>query len=418
MIRSAVLLVAALLVVACSDSESGSLAIADVEIPDPTTPAPTAAESGDRRGRFHDDYVTYDGDCVDLGDAEALNGAIEAGIGRLEAFDGVNAVDLGEGRQLWIVQDAWVDDSADAVGIETLEEGQYMNNVAVVFDADGCTTLLHRPRTVNKRVSFEYGDGDVASKRYFWPMGMELHDGRVWVFWALMERSPNQPELMDGIVRHPTATYLASYDPTTLERLSFELAPASGVDPQWGVEVVSDEEWSYLYGNANLFNLAMAGGYDNGPHPSVDVFVARVPLGRFDVEPQAWDGEGWTDDLAEAVPISTRGYVANQMHPRRVGDRYVSVTTFDEFWDDELVIDVASSPQGPWIEADRFEIEIDTIVPIVTYHPVLLPADDGDPLIALVSTNAGIFEEAVANPALYRPYAYEIDRALLDLAPG
>ena len=356
---------------------------------------------------WDDEYLLYDAGCIDLESVQAVNDAVSNGIGPLIAFDALRSIEL-DGGQLWMVQDAFLDFPDDGPA-ETLRDAQYANNLAILFDEAGCGTILTRPSNPNDRLSFEYGSGEVNRARYFWPLGGEVHGDEVQIYWALMVESDEEPSAYDGIIRHTESTHLARYDKVTLERLSFEPAQHPGVDPQWGFEMLTADDWTYLFGNDNLLNLARVGGLGAGPHPSVDMFVGRVPAGSFDMPMEVWDGTGWNTELATAAAISTRGYIANQMHPRRFGDIYVSVTAIDEFWDDELIIDVARSPEGPWIEVDRINLDRDGLYDVVSYHPALLSAHEDDTLTVVVSYNAAIWDEAVQHPELYQPLAVDLD---------
>lgn len=364
---------------------------------------------------YDDAYLQYDAGCVDLDDATALDGAITGGMGPLIAFDGVQAIELGEGRQLWMIQDLYLDWPQDGPAA-TLLDAQYANNAAVVFDAGGCGTILVRPPNENDRLSFEYGNGGVTFSRFFWPLSGERIGDTVVVFWALMVKSPRQPGLLDGITRHTEGTFIATYDAATFERLSFAPATEPGVDPQWGFGLASDAEWSYLYGNANVLNLAMVGGYGNGPHASTEMFLARVPVGRFQDPIEVWASNGWSRDASDAASISTRGYVANQLRVRAVDDYFVSVTKLDEFWGSDLIVEAAWAPQGLWHEVERIAVAWPSAKPTVSYHPVVLPPEDGEPLVVLVSTNAAVWDDALADPALYRPRVLQLDRSKIESA--
>jgi hypothetical protein len=354
------------------------------------------------------DYVAYDAGCVDLTDADLLDASLAGGLGPLWGFDGVRPIDLGGGRSLWIVQDAFLD--VTDLESPTYANSQYANNMVIAWDAQGCGTLLVRPHNVNDRVSFEYGPDDAATwDRFYWPLGGEVHGDEVVVMWAEMQESPKEPQWLDGLRRHPVGTWIARYDAKTLERRSFEPFTEPDVSPQWGFEMTSQGDWTYLYGNANLLNLAMSGGYDNGPHPSTEMFVARVPRGRFDLPLEVFDGVGWTTVSSAAHSLSSRGWASNQMRPRLVAGQFVSIVAVDEFLDDLFIVETAPRASGPWTEASRFRVESDQPIRTVTYHPTLLPSTDPCKLVAVVSKNAADWPEVLVQPSLYRPIARAVD---------
>ena len=363
-----------------------------------------------RPATFDPELLAYDAGCVDLSSAASLNESVRSGLGPLVAFDAVHSTPLDGGGQFWLVQDAYLNfTGAPPVALPDL---QYTNNLAVVFDPAGCGTVLVRPPNENRRVSFEYGTGEVTRGRYFWPLGLQSGPDGVTVVWTVMQLSEEEPGAWEGIARHPVDTWIATYDPETFERLDFEPAPDPGVDPQWGFEMQTQGDWTYLFGNANLLNLARSGGIDNGPHPSTEMFVARVRSGAVTDRPAVWDGRTWSsDDGIRPASISTRGWFSNQMHPRRIGETWVSVTTAEEFWGNELVVDVASRPEGPWYEAKRIDVDRDRPdADQVSYHPTLLPvAADATTVPIAVSYNAAVWEEALADPTRYRPEFLDLD---------
>ena len=387
-----------------------------VGLGDPIAPAGVAAgrplDVAAGRGEPAPHLLAYDAGCIDLSSASTLTSAMRDGFGPLVAFDGVHATALSGGGQFWIVQDAYLNfTGAPPVRLTDL---QYTNNVAVAFDEEGCGTVLVQRPNENRRVSFEYGVGEVTRGRFFWPLGITERGGVISVVWSSMELSDEEPDAWEGIARHPVDTWIATYDPANFGRMTFDPATAPGVDPQWGFEVETDDEWTYLFANANLLNLARSGGVDAGPHPSTQMFVGRVPAGDLSESAAVWDGDGWVPiGRASPASISTRGYFANQMHPRRIGDLWVSVTALEEFWGDEMVVDVASAPQGPWYEAQRIDLDRDRPdADQVSYHPTLLPVADGATSVpVVVSYNAAVWDEALADAGRYRPEFVDLDLA-------
>ena len=177
----------------------------------------------------------------------------------------------------------------------------------------------------------------------------------LWIYWAETVTDPAPPAL-DGLRRHPIGTWLAVRRHHA-QRTSFRRAPNAGVTPQYGFAVDSDATHTYLFGNSNLLNLSLEGGYDNGPHSATQMYLARVPRGRFDAMPVYRTARGWSADPADAVPISERYWTENTMQPRFTGDGWVGVTKADGFWGSEVVIDVAEHPWGPWRTVATREVQ-------------------------------------------------------------
>ncbi len=327
--------------------------------------------------------------------------------GPLVGWDNAHVMQLGPERWLWLSHDAFLDYVGDA---KTLDDvGAQIQNVA--FEQTGtCFSMLHRG-TPEERRNFEIGDGHVDLSRFLWPLGGEVDGDVVKVFWAETVPSVQSPGPTDGIVRNPTKTWLAEYDLTTLERLSFAPAPNSGVDPIYGFAVASDDEYSYLFGNTNMLNFALVGGYLNGPHSVTKMYLGRVERGRLEQQPEYWTGSGWSDDAASSVPISDRFFAENTMQPRYIDGRWVSVVKENGFSGKEVLIDVAEDPWGPWTTVDRREhVTRPATVEKNSYQPIILPWSSVDMgLSVIISENAMAWDDAIQDPPLYRPAVLHFD---------
>lgn len=345
--------------------------------------------------------------CVRDLTARSLTSFMKNRIGPLTGWDNLQVYPLPEGRYLWLMQDSFLDDEGTAT---RFTDQDYLHNLAMVQDGL-CFELVSRAGLDNHGRVFEPGVGRNGHGRFFWPLGGALRGDRLRVFWAEMRQDD---DAIVGIQRHPVRTWLATYDANTLERLHFRRAPNAGVTPQWGFAVATEGKYSYLFGNDNQLNLDLVGGWRNGPHESTNTYVARVPWGRLHREPQYWNGADWVDDPEAAVPISTRFWSDNLMHPIVIDGRWVNVTKEDSFWGDEIVVDVADRPEGPWVTASRFRsVPTDRLGPMVSYHPIFLPyTDPQGRLIMVVSENAMEWDTAVEHNRLYRPSALAIPMPL------
>jgi hypothetical protein len=339
--------------------------------------------------------------------ASTLDRAFRDPFGPIVGFDNVHVIELGPQRYLWLLHDAYV--RHDGAVVSNLRQARALANVALLQEG-ACFSIVHRGSLATPR-AFEPGDGWVGSQRFFWPLGGEVFGNHVLVFWAEMVQSALQPAPGDGgILRHPVGTWLAVYDRTTLERQHFGPAPNPGVMPQYGFAVSSDDEYSYLFGNPNLLNPAMSGGLANGPHPATRTYLARVPRGLLFLPPEYWTGRGWSRDAGAAVPISERYWMENTMQPRRIGDEWWSITKADGFWGNDLVLERADAPWGPWqtVSQFRYEPRFGSWVQN-SYQPILLPWREPDGrLITVISQNAHDWLAAVAYPPYYRPAAISL----------
>jgi hypothetical protein len=348
--------------------------------------------------------------CRDDLDSATLDEWFTGRVGPSYGFDNAHVLPISGDRYLWLFNDSFVDYGAVPAD-EHIHDGTYLHNVALVQDAT-CFQFGHRG-SVEQPGVFEGGLTGDSSARFYWPLGGTAENGRIQVFWSEMQNFA-VPDVLNGIRRQPVATWLATYDPGTLQRLSFERAPNDGVLPQYGSAVVDDGEYSYLFGNSNLLRLDDVGGFHAGPFSGTRMYLARVPRGQLEADPEYFDGEQWSYEADDARPISERYYVSNAMQPRLIDGRWVSITKVDEFWGDRFVIDVADRPEGPWRTVLDRPVPIrapDGVDPasMVSYHPILLPWTDPDgSIVAVFSQNAAHWPDAVDDPRRYRPHVVAI----------
>ena len=171
---------------------------------------------------------------------------------------------------------------------------------------------------------------------------------------------------------------------------SFRPAPAAGVDPIYGFAVASDDEHTYLFGNTFDQNLARQGGYHACPCSATAVYLARVPRGGSTWRRSTAPPPGGPPTPTRRCPSSTRYFAENPMQPRFLDGRWVAVTKVDGYWGDELAVDVAPDPWGPWTTVSRRPLAPRGGDPAMnTYHAHLVPWTSGGGLVVSVSQNAG-----------------------------
>jgi len=367
-------------------------------------------------------YVATDVGCVASRDAGALEAFFSRRVGPVLGWDYQHVYPLGPNRWLWLFQDAFVDHT----GLATRLDGSGFAHNAALLQTGLCFTLLHRGSS-SRPSSFEPGDGETALNRWWWPLGGELDGNRFRVFWVEVVKDAGQPPAGDGLPWHPRRTWLATYDATTLARLSFVPAPGqpsavdrpAGPEPLYGYAVASDETHTYLFGNTYQQNLTREGGIWDGPHSATAMWLARVPRGRLDQAPDYWDGSGWVDDRDRAEPIVERYWTENPMQPRYLDGRWVAVTKENGFWGERLAVDVAADPWGPWVTGHEAALKGRGADPrLNTYHAHALPwLGAGGNLVMAVSQNArNMHADAFPFPERYRPIVMSVPFPTLDQA--
>ena len=349
-------------------------------------------------------HVSTDLGCADGIDAGSLDRFFAQRLGPVLGWDYQHIYPLGQSRHLWLFQDTFVDHTGTA---GTLGQSSFIHNAAMIQDGR-CFRLLHRG-TPDRPAEFELGTGSSTLSSWFWPKGGELIDGRLHVFWVQMAKDAVDPLPPDGLGWHPTVTWRATYDPVTLARTSFEPATDRGVLPVYGYAMQSDAEYTYLFGNTFEQNLSREGGFWNGPHSATKMYLARVPRGRLGDSYEYRTADGWSPVATAAVPILQRHWSEFPMQPRLVDGQWVAATAVNGYWGDELEIDVANDPWGPWTTIRSGQLYPRGFDPLRnTYHAHLAPWRDGaGNLVVTVSNNArNMLRDAWPNPSMYRPIAF------------
>lgn len=381
----------------------------------PTPPAespPWADSTRDTPGGLATDVG-----CADNLNAAGLDAFFAQRVGPVLGWDYQHVVPLGGGRHLWLFQDTFVDHSG---GARRLEQASFIHNAALVQDGR-CFTLLHGG-TAAAPDEFEPGDGKGTTlTKWFWPMGGDSDGTTAWVFWVEMVKDPVDPSPPDGLGWHPTRTWLATYDAATLERLDFRPAPNDGAAPVYGYAVESDGSHSYLFGNTFEHNLTREGGFWNVPHSGSKIWLARVPLFKFDRAPEYRTADGWSADPADAVPVVDRFNIENPMQPRLLDGQWVAATKVDGFWGSLFVIDVAEHPWGPWHPVDLAPLVPRRGDPLMnTYHAHVLPWRDGFGSVQIAASNNArdMPRDAYPHPWRYRPVVFARPFVATPTPPG
>ncbi|MDX2378716.1 MAG: hypothetical protein QNM02_03025 [Acidimicrobiia bacterium] len=325
-------------------------------------------------------------------------------VGPVIGWDYQHTYPLGGDRTLWLFQDAFVDHSG---GAATLGQASFAHNVALLQEG-GCFRLLHRGSTARPE-PFETGTGSRTLSSWYWPMGGEVHGGRLQVFWVRMVKDAIDPSPPDGLGWHPADTWIASYDSTTLARTDFRRSPNPGVSPIYGYAAASDGAHTYLFGNTFEQNLAREGGYWSGRHSATRMYLARVPLGQLSATPEYRTSDGWTGDPGAAIPILDRHWAEFPFQPRYLDGQWVGVAAVNGYWGDEFSVDVANEPWGPWTTVESHPIRPRAGDPTMnTYHAQLAPwRDAAGNLVVTMSNNArDMRRDAWPHPHRYRPMAF------------
>ncbi len=314
-----------------------------------------------------------------------------------------HAYALGGGqRVLWLLQDVFF----DAGGV--LSDDTFVHNAGFVEEG-ACPATVTGPVTtesVDGPRSFLGGGTEMPGTRWFWPLDGELGiDGDLWIFVAEMY-NPLGTGAGDGAV--PVGTWLARIDPMTLTVLSFSPAPDATAG-LYGWSIVTEGDFSYLYGHCYR-QFVPGGAQGTDPSCSPRMYLARVPAGRFDRAPEYFDGRGWSTSPSVAAPVM-EGDRVHAAAVQRIGTTYVAVTKRDDWFGDELIVERAPGPQGPWVHVADYPVPVAcTGDRCVTYGTFVLPwLDDAGRLIVVVGNNTWDMRSgSYLDPSKYHPSVWAV----------
>ncbi|MEO6123585.1 MAG: hypothetical protein ABIR32_07715 [Ilumatobacteraceae bacterium] len=354
--------------------------------------------------KISSDYVTTDVGCAASRSAGDLEKFFAARLGPIIGFDSPRVYPLGSDRYLWMLQDTFIDYTRTAT---TMNSATYTNSTALL-QIGTCFTQIQRGEPF-KAWSVEPGNGE-SFTHFFWPAGGSVDGNRIKIFWIEVIRDAPTGNPWDGVNVHPASTWLATYDLTSFERLSFEPAPNPGVFPIVGFDAVDGPDgYTYLFGNTFLQNFALEGGFDNKPHSATVMTLARVPRGKLEQAPEFRTATGWSGRAADAVAITSRFDAENIMHPTYINGGWVSATKPNGFLGTTVLVEAAPNPWGPWTTvASVPATPRGDPADVVTYAPIVLPwsTADGGAIVMLSQIDSAWESHNGGDPARYRPRVF------------
>ena len=242
--------------------------------------------------------------CASGTDTASLNRLITNELGDLVGFDTTRVIALPDGRNVWTVQDAFISPTPGVRSSSLRPPTGFAHN-ALIVQQGRCFTTLHGPITPGAHcavadASYVGSDMTVTCSHWFWPMSGGLDQAsRLAIFYVEMA---NEFGAGAASPAHPVAVWVARFNVATLDLISFVPAPVSTAAVVYGSAVESDGTFSYLFGwSYDQFNLP-----DPTSPPPSQVFAARVPVGRFDLQPSYWDGDDWVANRASVFRSASR----------------------------------------------------------------------------------------------------------------
>jgi hypothetical protein len=308
------------------------------------------------------------------------------GAAGLAGGDYPHVIALPDGRVLWLFQDAFLGDDTSLFG------DRFAHNAALVQDGP-CFRLL--PAGGGVGTSFVGSWVEQSLTSWIWPLDAELGaDGYLWLYLAEVQNADGTGAAKGA---RPIGTWRARFSLPDLQLV--DMAPASDRSRSlYGYSIVSDLEWTYLFGHCYRQFGSVEYGFSAECSPYA--YLARVPKGRMDLALEYWDGDGWSDRHGDAQAVLT----AERSMPvsiERFGDVYVAASKENDWFGNDIVVRTAALPQGPWTEVARFTPEL-RCAACNDYGAFVLPHLEGDQVVIAYSNNAWDMSDAILDASLYR----------------
>ncbi len=310
-------------------------------------------------------------------------------VGRWVGGDIPRIYPLPDGREVWWLNDSFVPPD----GTPPVDQFQFVRNVLFVRDRAGSLQMHTSDRDGEDWDFLVHPDPD-HFHRFFWPLGGMVVGDELRVFVAEMQC--DRPEW--GICFRPIRTWLATYTWADMRLVDLHPAANDGVRPVYGFSVVSDDQWTYLYGAGVEYDTPhIPGGSDQ-------TTVARVPRGHLDAQPTYWDGQGWNTDPDRAAVLVQRGYSDFRLSVVPWNGGYLGVAKEDEFVGQRIIVMTAPRPEGPWTDREVIPMPFSTEHPdFVTYDAAPYPFPVDGHLAIVYSTNSTVERTVFRDPSVYRP---------------
>ena len=305
-------------------------------------------------------------------------------IGSFQGADYQRAFRLADGRVLWTFQDAFV-------------SGTLVHNVGMV-QSGRCFTMLNSGAR-------SWLLGELTSHMQQWQ----------WIFDGTMNADGTEVHLFVAQMNETGGSYLSRTRPTAVRRVVLDartLTPIDVVeeaatgDDLYGWAVTADETYTYLYSHCyQQFGYETLLGFGEC---SVDVKLARVPLGQLDAPREFWDGTGWSGDHTQAVAVVDGRFAYSGNNPAQIrfdGERYLLVEKRDDWWGTTIEFGVADQPQGPFTHVTSIEQPLKCDASLCnTYFAAWVPwTDAGGEHIWSIGHNRTNGAETLSHLATYRP---------------
>jgi hypothetical protein len=157
-----------------------------------------------------------------------------------------------------------------------------------------------------------------------------------------------------------------------------------GADVSWGVQLLREGPWIYIYGVESGSGLS-----------GKEVHLARARTGHLLGPWQFSTGPGWSSDPAASAPLL--GNVGSSYGVTRVGGQYVLATT-DSFLNPQIYLYTAPTPAGPFTGRTKIYTPPEASHGLYTYNVAAHPELTGPgKLVLSYNVNSSSLSDLYAN---------------------
>lgn len=340
------------------------------------------------------DSTGIDPACEGPVSADLMNQNIGSRNGSYEGGDYQRAFDLGNGRVLWVLQDAFL-------------ESKLVHNAAFLQEGT-CFALLN-----NGTENWLYDAETRSQQHWFWIFDANViaDHGRVELVVA---------EMVETGPRYLSRTRIAGTSIVTVDTETLELVSTTPLQDNpdfnsdsdapafYGWSIVDNADngyrylWSHCYAQFGFDGVLGFGSCSN------DMYLARIEGPSIAGTLEYWDGSGWSTDPAVAEStinffLSGSGNNPGDIaYEPRTGTWHLIMKP-DDWWGDRVIFATATHPAGPWVVKDEVETG-NKCGECTTYYASWIPSSDSQ----LAAWSLGHNHWHTGHTSYYLPTIYEV----------
>ena len=312
------------------------------------------------------DNTGIDPACEGPVSADLLNQNIGSRNGLYEGGDYQRAFDLGNGRVLWVLQDAFL-------------KSKLVHNAAFLQEGT-CFELLNKGTE-----NWLYNAETRPRQRWFWIFDANVIADLGRVELVVAEMVETGPKYLSRV--RIAGTSIVTVDTETLEVVSTipfqensDFNSDSDAPAFYGWSIVDNADdgyrylWSHCYAQFGFDGVLGFGSCSN------DMYLARIEGPSIAGTLEYWDGSGWSTNPTAAQStvnffLSGSGNNPGDIaYEPRTGSWHLIMKP-DDWWGSRVIFATAPHPSGPWVVTDEVETT-NKCGECSTYYASWIPSSD------------------------------------------